>query len=132
MAFGRRRRKEKLFKRLVSLRVSAQATTHKSHVDKLGKDIYFLSRLRGALQDQVRAIQQGRAEHFENAKEDPKNLQKLRKENRLHYNERLDRYEQVINSLLQLVSAHVGMMRNAKVQHRNTLIILSTNRELSE
>ncbi|KAL3440400.1 hypothetical protein BJX65DRAFT_314820 [Aspergillus insuetus] len=102
MASGPRRQREKLFKRLLSLSVSSQDTADKDHVNKLGGDIYFLSRLRGVLQDQVRTIQQGLTKHFANSKEDPSPLENLLKEHRLYYNERLDRYEQVVNSLLQL------------------------------
>jgi hypothetical protein len=59
--------------------------------------------LRGALQTQVRTIQQGIKEAFDNEDESFRKLHYQLKEYKAIYNEHLDRYEYLLNTLLQLV-----------------------------
>ncbi|KAJ0416716.1 ankyrin repeat-containing domain protein [Aspergillus carlsbadensis] len=73
-----------------------------SHIDGLEDDIYYLSDLRSGLQRQVRVIQEELVNAFDNSSDDLKDLQNLLSGHKMFYNERLDRYEQVVNSLLQL------------------------------
>lgn len=74
----------------------------KSHINSLADDLYYLSDLRGGLQRQVKVIQEELGNAFDNSNNDYKVLQKILNGYKIFYNERLDRYEQAVNTLLQL------------------------------
>ncbi|KAL3455729.1 hypothetical protein BJX64DRAFT_271823 [Aspergillus heterothallicus] len=76
--------------------------TNESRTKSLGLDIYYLSKLRGALQSQVRVIQHGLSKAFRNSSTELKDLRDILKEHKIYYNERFDRLDQTVHILLQL------------------------------
>ncbi|KAL3455864.1 ankyrin repeat-containing domain protein [Aspergillus heterothallicus] len=74
----------------------------RGRIDGLENDIYYLAELRSGLQRQVRVIQEEFVHAFDDSSPDLKHLQTLLRGHKLFYNERLDRFEQAVSSLLQL------------------------------
>ncbi|KAJ0416755.1 hypothetical protein BJY00DRAFT_291069 [Aspergillus carlsbadensis] len=91
---------------------------------ELAGDIYYLSALRGTLQAQVRRIQNGIEEAFENQDESFRKLQYQLREYKAIYNEHLDRYEHVVNTLLQLEYAHLSAQEAGRVRRITSITFI--------
>jgi type IV secretory pathway VirB4 component len=82
-------------------RIDHKVANH--HLAELAGDMHYLQALRSGLQTQVRKIRQTIAKAFDNDNEEGRKLQYQLRESKDIYREHLDRYEQVVSNILQLV-----------------------------
>ncbi|KAL2856071.1 ankyrin repeat-containing domain protein [Aspergillus pseudodeflectus] len=98
--------------------------TDQSHLTELAGDIYYLSALRGALHTQVRTIQQGIKEAFDNEDESFRKLHYQLREYKAIYNEHLDRYENLVNTLLQLEYTRHSVQEAGRVNRISSITFI--------
>ncbi|KAL3444601.1 hypothetical protein BJX65DRAFT_283211 [Aspergillus insuetus] len=98
--------------------------TDETHVTELTRDTYYLSALRGTLQTQVRRIQNGIEEAFDTQNESFRKLQYQLREYKAIYNEQLDRYENLVNTLLQLEYARHSVQEARRVRRISSITFI--------